>query len=78
MCIFKTYKDSLGIPDKGVHKHFMGFAIVDVLMTVIGAALIAYLTKWSFVYVLIGLFLLGIILHRLFCVRTTVDKLLFR
>jgi len=31
----------------------------------------------SFLYTAICLFILGIILHRLFCVRTTVDKILF-
>jgi hypothetical protein len=28
-------------------------------------------------YTIIGVFISGIIIHRLFCVRTTVDKLLF-
>jgi hypothetical protein len=71
------YKNSLGVPGEGVHKHFMGVAINDVLMTIIGAGIISYLSKWNFFYVLAGLFLLGIILHRMFCVRTTVDKILF-
>ena len=34
--------------------------------------------KYSYLQVTVGLFLLGIILHRLFCVRTTIDKLLFQ
>jgi hypothetical protein len=72
------YKDALGKPGKGVHSYrFMGLAIADVIMTVIGALLISILIKKSFLLVLIILFILGIILHRLFCVRTTIDKLLF-
>lgn len=72
------YKDALGEPGKGVHSYrFMGVAIADVVMTVIGALLISFLIKKSFLIVLIILFILGIILHRLFCVRTTIDKLLF-
>ena len=72
------YKDALGEPGKGVHSYrFMGVAIADVVMTVIGALLISFLIKKSFLLVLIILFILGIILHRLFCVRTTIDKLLF-
>jgi hypothetical protein len=31
----------------------------------------------SFAWTTAGLFFLGIILHRLFCVRTTIDKLIF-
>jgi apolipoprotein N-acyltransferase len=72
------YKDALGEPGKGIHSYrFMGVAIADVIMTVIGALLISFLIKKSFLLVLIILFILGIILHRLFCVKTTIDKLLF-
>jgi hypothetical protein len=72
------YKDVLGIPGKGVHSYrFMGVAIVDVGMTLLLAFLISYFTKYKFLNVSIILFLLGIILHRLFCVRTTIDKFLF-
>jgi len=72
------YKDALGKPGKGIHSYrFMGVAIADVIMTIIGALIISFLIKKSFLLVLIVLFILGIILHRLFCVRTTIDKLLF-
>jgi hypothetical protein len=72
------YRDSLGVPNQGIHSHrFLGVAIVDVIFTIIGALVISYFYKGSFVYILIFLFLLGIILHRMFCVRTTIDKLLF-
>jgi hypothetical protein len=72
------YKNALGEPGKGIHSYrLFGVAIADVIMTIIGAWLISYFFKLSFVKTLIVLFLLGIILHRLFCVRTTVDKMLF-
>lgn len=72
------YKDALGIPEKGVHSYrFIGVAIFDVILTIILAIIISYFYKISFFYTLIFLFILGIILHRLFCVRTTIDKLLF-
>jgi len=72
------YKNALGIPGKGIHSYrIFNIAIMDVLMTVIGALVISYLSGWKFGWTLLGLFLLGIILHRLFCVRTTIDKLLF-
>lgn len=71
------YKDILGIPGKGIHTHVYGIAIIDVVMTIIGAGLLSYLFKWNFIICLLVLFLLGILLHRVFCVRTTIDKLLF-
>jgi hypothetical protein len=72
------YQNSLGVPHKGIHSYrLFGVAIMDVIFTIIGAMIISYFSKRSFVYTLIFLFLLGIILHRLFCVRTTIDKLLF-
>jgi uncharacterized membrane protein YcaP (DUF421 family) len=75
---FCPYKFILGIPKQGIHSYrIFDLAIADILMTIIGAAIITYFTKWTFIYVLGTLFLLGIILHRLFCVRTTVDKFLF-
>jgi fatty acid desaturase len=72
------YKNALGIPGKGVHSYrLFNIAIMDVIMTIIGALVISYLLGWKFGWTLLGLFILGIILHRLFCVRTTIDKLLF-
>ena len=72
------YRDALGVPRKGVHSlRVGGIAVVDVAMTLVGAYIIAYYARASFAWTAAGLFLLGIILHRLFCVRTTIDKLLF-
>jgi hypothetical protein len=72
------YKNALGEPNKGVHSYrVFGLAIMDILMTLIAALVISYFFKISFFYTCISLFILGIFLHRLFCVRTTVDKLLF-
>jgi Flp pilus assembly protein TadB len=71
------YKDILGIPNKGIHFHVFNIAIIDVLMTIIGAYLISYFFHYNFWLVLIILFLLGIILHRVFCVKTTIDKIIF-
>jgi hypothetical protein len=72
------YKNMLGEPHKGIHSHrLFGLAIVDVIMTILAAALISYFRKQSFATTLLCLFVLGIILHRIFCVRTTIDKLLF-
>ena len=72
------YRNALGAPGKGAHSiRIGGVAIVDVLLTIVGAYIIAHYARASFAWTAAGLFLLGIILHRLFCVRTTIDKLLF-
>jgi len=75
--MFCKYKNALGIPGQGAHTHVMGVAIVDVVMTILGAYLIHFISGYAFWKCLIGFFVLGIVLHRLFCVRTTLDKLLF-
>jgi hypothetical protein len=72
------YKYILGIPGKGIHKYnIFGIAIADTIMTILGAALLSYLFKWRFWLTLILFFLLGEFLHYIFCVPTTVMKLLF-
>jgi hypothetical protein len=76
--MFCNYKNALGIPGKGIHFHVFGVAIMDVIMTILSGALLAYLFKWNYLWTIIILFLLGIILHRLFCVKTTLDKALFQ
>jgi hypothetical protein len=72
------YKDMIGKPGTGIHSlRFMGVAILDVIVTLIGCILISYYTKYSLLLVSIIVFSLGILAHRLFCVRTAVDKILF-
>jgi hypothetical protein len=73
------YKNILGKVGEGVHSYrIFNIAIVDVILTIIAAFIIhLFVPKYSFPIVLIILFLLGIFLHRLFCVRTTIDKILF-
>ncbi len=72
------FKDIFGKPKTGVHRYrLFGIAIVDLLMTIIVAYLISYYLKKSFIIVFLVLFILGICLHRLFCVNTTLDKLIF-
>jgi hypothetical protein len=72
------YKNALGVPNNGIHSYrLLNIAIVDVILTIIGSWFISVFFKISLIRSLIFLFLLGIILHRIFCVRTTIDKLLF-
>jgi hypothetical protein len=67
-----------GVPGQGVHSYrIFNIAVVDVLATLVLAFIISLLFNVSFFYTSIVLFALGILFHRLFCVRTTIDKLLF-
>ena len=78
MSFLCKYKNSLGIPGKGVHKHLLGVAYMDVIGTILGAIIISYIyPKTNIWYILLILFVLGILLHRLFCVKTTLDRFLF-
>jgi len=83
------YANALGEPGKGVHSiRLFNIAIVDVLSTIALAFLFAIFFKYAikleatflsiFFITSLSLFIIGIILHRLFCVRTTIDKLIFR
>ena len=72
------YKDIFGKPNEGVHSiRLFDIAIVDLGLTILVALAIAYFGGLTFWKILLLLLLLGILMHRLFCVRTTVDKLLF-
>jgi len=75
---FCKYKDALGKPGTGIHSlRIGGIAVGDTLIVFLICIIISYIFNYSLLITTIGIFLLGIIVHRFFCVRTTVDKLLF-
>ena len=77
-CPFKKYSEIFGRVNEGVHSYrFFNIAIIDVISTIIGALVISIIFKINFGLILIFLFLLGIVLHRLFCVNTTINKMIF-
>jgi hypothetical protein len=72
------YKNLFGEPREGLRKYrIFDIAIFDTLVVILIGAVISFVTKVNIWIVLIVLFLLGILAHRLFCVRTGVDRLLF-
>uniref|UniRef100_A0A6C0HSL2 RDD domain-containing protein n=1 Tax=viral metagenome TaxID=1070528 RepID=A0A6C0HSL2_9ZZZZ len=72
------YKDILGKVGEGVHSYrIFNIAVIDVLLTIFIAFIIHKVFQINFIVTLISFFLLGILFHRLFCVQTTLDKLLF-
>lgn len=77
-----AYADIFGKPGTGLHSYRLyDFAIVDILLTIALAVVITSVLPKThqnkFGLVLLLCFLLGIVSHRLFCVKTTLDKLLF-
>ena len=73
------YRNALGKPGKGIHSYrIANIAVADVALTILLAYIIWVLTECDFWLILAGCFLLGIVLHRMFCVKTTIDKFLFR
>lgn len=79
MKILCPYRYIFGKPEEGIHSlRVYNIAINDVIMSLIGAYLLCVsFPKVPKYYFFVGIFVLGIVLHRLFCVRTTIDKLLF-
>jgi len=80
MLNFPIYKDSLGKPKEGIHSiRYMNIAMADVFFTIILAIIIQYFIfpKTQFLIILIFFFFFGIFVYRIFCVRSTVDKLIF-
>jgi hypothetical protein len=72
------YKDIFGRPREGAHAYrIFDIAVVDVAATVVVAYVIARVFGFAFWKSLVVLFIVGIISHRAFCVRTTVDKWVF-
>ena len=72
------YKNMFGEVDTGAHSYKLGgIAVIDAAMTIIIAVLFAWFSKSNVWITLVIFFLIGIFAHRLFCVRTTVDRMLF-
>ena len=77
------YKNLFGKLGTGIHSYrIFNIAILDFVVTIVVAYLIylfllAISLPVPYFVVLIIFFLFGIFIHRLFCVRTTIDKWLF-
>lgn len=77
MCDLCQYKDTFGEPGKGLHSYrIFNIAIVDVIFTILAGYLLSFYIG-TFRNNVIFLFLLGILLHKIFCVDTTINKLIF-
>jgi hypothetical protein len=76
-CPLEKYRDVFGAPGTGVHKYrFLGVALVDFALSVLGAVLISVVFKMPIDLSLILVLVLGIILHALFGVPAGALKFL--
>ena len=72
------YKDLFGKLNTGIHSYrIFNIAVLDVAVTAIGAYGISWFLGTPYLLTLGLFFLFGIFIHRLFCVRTTIDKFFF-
>ena len=72
------YRDIFGQVGTGIHSYrLFGFAIVDVGGTVAIALLIARFFKINVYVVLLFSFAVAILVHRAFCVNTTLNVMIF-
>lgn len=72
------HADIFGKPNEGVHKQrLFGMAAVDLIATAALAGIITYFTKKNFILVFLALMLLAVVVHKIFCVETALNKKLF-
>lgn len=72
------YRNIFGAPNTGVHSYrIFGLAFVDLALTLAAAYLVHLGTAYSFWKVSVALVALGVVVHRLFCVRTPLTKVVF-
>ncbi len=82
-CPFQSlvkYNKIFGEPGSrtGMRKYrFFGIAIFDSLIVIIFAYIFSLFNGYPFWINILVLFISGIIIHRMFCVRSTIDKFLF-
>jgi len=72
------YRNIAGAPGTSYHAYrLFNISMVDVIGTALMAVLFSYCFNISILISLAIFFGAGIVAHRLFCVRTTFDKILF-
>jgi uncharacterized membrane protein len=68
----------IGVPGEGIHSYrIFNIAYMDVIIVLVAAILLAWAMSWSYMKTIIVIFILGIGVHRVLCVGTSVDKALF-
>jgi hypothetical protein len=72
------YKDLFGKPNEGFHKtRLFGLAAYDLIGTIILIIVISVLSGINILSVALFVSVLTILMHRVFCVNTTLNKKIF-
>ena len=75
------FSDIFGKPGEGSHSiRIFNIAVVDVLFTLLASWLLSYVFKGTLsttIVIFISLMVLSIFIHRLFCVDTTLTKIIY-
>lgn len=72
------YKDIFGKPRTGLHAYrFLDIAIVDVVATIFISYLLHNYTGSGFNKIFSGLCLASVVIHKMFCVDTKINQLIF-
>ena len=76
--IKKDLDKLIGVPGEGIHSYrIFNIAYMDVIIVLVAGILLAWSMNWSYIKTIVGIFILGIVVHKVLCVGTTVDKALF-
>lgn len=71
------YKDILGVAGDTSKPRVLGVRIQDVIFLIVGLLIFCFFTKNGLLKTLAFTLILMVIFHRIFCVRSASDKLLF-
>jgi hypothetical protein len=70
------YKNIFGKVKEGVHSYrIFDFAVVDTVLTLLLAFFLARVLKQNVLFVFTWLLVIGVFVHKAFCVETTLTKL---
>jgi len=73
-----AYSNVFGAPKEGLHSYrIFNIAIIDLALTILVAVIISYAFDYSILIVLLILMIVGIFIHKLFCVNTTITNIIF-
>jgi hypothetical protein len=75
------YQDIFGKPRQGIHKYripILDIALADTLLTVALAFIVSKVFNIPFAVSFIIFILIGIVLHKIFCVNTKLNSKIFK
>lgn len=72
------YKDIFGKPNEDIHSYrLFDFAIVDVSLTLLFGYFIYKKYNYNLYIIWLILFIIAIVVHKMFCVKTKLNSLIF-